>query len=206
MLCRRCPRITLCPRCTGFAYRAILLSRAIEELEYDFCAQLVERPTRSTRLTWAGQAVLEDTRRIFGALDLPPVNAAAANGYHLYAAHRRSRWHRPSRLAALSVPCRPRSRKWRLVCSRYRSCSRSGAIRRSLRSSCLSRARWGVVCRAKRNESHFDPRSLRLAKSVIESEIRTPKAADHHRLKSVGQRPLRNTNHPTNRRKMTYAR
>ena len=59
------------------------LSRAIKELEYDLDAQLFERTTRSTRLTWAGQVLLEDARRIFAAVDQAKANAkAAATGYH----------------------------------------------------------------------------------------------------------------------------
>ena len=45
------------------------LSRAIKELEYNLNAQLFERTTRNTRLTWAGQVFLEDVRRIFAAID-----------------------------------------------------------------------------------------------------------------------------------------
>src|SRR3546814_12963562 len=59
------------------------LSRAIKELESDLGAQLFERTTRSTRLTWAGQVFLEDVHRVFAALDQARVNVkAAANGYH----------------------------------------------------------------------------------------------------------------------------
>jgi DNA-binding transcriptional LysR family regulator len=59
------------------------LSRAIKELEYDLKAQLFERTTRSTRLTWAGQVFLEDARRIFAAIDQAKADVrAAATGYH----------------------------------------------------------------------------------------------------------------------------
>jgi hypothetical protein len=46
-------------------------------------AQPFERTTRSTRLTWSGQVLLEDVRRIFAAIDQAKANvAAAAGGYH----------------------------------------------------------------------------------------------------------------------------
>jgi len=58
------------------------LSRAIKELESDLGAQLFERTTRSTRLTWAGQVFLEDVRRVRATLEQAKVNVkAAANGY-----------------------------------------------------------------------------------------------------------------------------
>ena len=97
------------------------LSRAIKELEYDFGVQLFERTTRSTRLTWAGQVLLEDTRRIFAALDQARVNVkAAANGYHgtlrcaspFPVASSRHVWRRSWPNAG------PRSRKRKPVCSR----------------------------------------------------------------------------------------
>lgn len=38
------------------------LLRAIKDLEYDLGLQLFERTTRSTRLTWAGQVFLDESR------------------------------------------------------------------------------------------------------------------------------------------------
>jgi DNA-binding transcriptional LysR family regulator len=61
------------------------LSRAIKELEADLGVQLFERDKRGTRLTWAGQVLLEDARRVFTARSnrlrptstlLPPATAA----------------------------------------------------------------------------------------------------------------------------------
>jgi DNA-binding transcriptional LysR family regulator len=54
------------------------LSRAIKELEYDLGAQLLERTSRSTRLTCAGQVFLEDVRRISAAIDQAKANVKAA--------------------------------------------------------------------------------------------------------------------------------
>jgi DNA-binding transcriptional LysR family regulator len=78
------------------------LSRAIKELEYDLSAQLFERTTRSTRLTWAGQVFLEDVRRIFGTIEQAKSNVrAAATGYHGTLRIALSDDISPSRLAAL---------------------------------------------------------------------------------------------------------
>lgn len=83
------------------------LSRAIKELEYDLGAQLFERTTRSTRLTWVGQVFLEDARRVFAALDQARVNVkAAANGYHGTLRIAVSDGIVPSRLAAILAQCR----------------------------------------------------------------------------------------------------
>ncbi len=83
------------------------LSRAIKELEYDLGVQLLERTTRSTRLTWAGQVFLEDVRRIFAAVDRAMANAkAAATGYHGTLRIAISDGIAPSRLAALLARCR----------------------------------------------------------------------------------------------------
>jgi len=58
------------------------LSRAIKELEHALSAQLFERTTRSTRLTWAGQVFLEDVRRVFITIDQAKASVkAAATGY-----------------------------------------------------------------------------------------------------------------------------
>src|SRR6185312_17334029 len=45
------------------------LSRAIRELEADLNVRLFERDSRGTRLTWAGQVLLDDTKRVFASLD-----------------------------------------------------------------------------------------------------------------------------------------
>jgi DNA-binding transcriptional LysR family regulator len=83
------------------------LSRAIKELEYDLRAQLFERTTRSTRLTWAGQVFLEDVRRIFSAIDQAKSNVtAAATGYHGTLRIALSDAFAPSRLASLLARCR----------------------------------------------------------------------------------------------------
>jgi DNA-binding transcriptional LysR family regulator len=83
------------------------LSRAIKELESTLGAQLFERTTRSTRLTWAGQVFLEDARRVFAALDQAKINVkAAANGYHGTLRIAVSGGIVPSRLAALLAQCR----------------------------------------------------------------------------------------------------
>ncbi len=83
------------------------LSRAIKELEYDLTAQLFERTTRSTRLTWAGQVFLEDVRRIFAAIDQAKSNVtAAATGYHGTLRIALSDGFAPSRLASLLARCR----------------------------------------------------------------------------------------------------
>lgn len=59
------------------------LSRAIKDLEYDLGVRLLERTTRSTRLTWAGQVFLDEARRVMGAVEQARAAAkAAANGYH----------------------------------------------------------------------------------------------------------------------------
>lgn len=83
------------------------LSRAIKELEESLGVRLFERTTRSTRLTWAGQVFLEDTRRIFAALDQAKVNVkAAANGYRGTLRIAVSDGIVPSRLAALLAQSR----------------------------------------------------------------------------------------------------
>jgi len=83
------------------------LSRAIKELEYDLNAQLFERTTRSTRLTWAGQVFLADVRRIFAAIDQAKSNvSAAATGYHGTLRIALSDAFAPSRVASLLARCR----------------------------------------------------------------------------------------------------
>ncbi|WP_321896952.1 LysR family transcriptional regulator [Burkholderia cepacia] len=59
-----------------------LLSRAIRELEQDLGAELFERDTRGTRITWAGRTVQQDVRRLFALLDDLKANArSAASSY-----------------------------------------------------------------------------------------------------------------------------
>lgn len=41
------------------------LSRTIKELESELGTQLFERTSRGTRLTWAGEVLTEDARRVF---------------------------------------------------------------------------------------------------------------------------------------------
>jgi DNA-binding transcriptional LysR family regulator len=43
------------------------LSRAIKDLEHDLEVQLVERTTRSNRLTRAGQVFLDEAKRVLSA-------------------------------------------------------------------------------------------------------------------------------------------
>jgi DNA-binding transcriptional LysR family regulator len=58
------------------------LSRTIKELESDLGTQLFERTTRSTRLTFAGQVLLNDVRRLFTVLDQARNNVRAAASGH----------------------------------------------------------------------------------------------------------------------------
>lgn len=59
------------------------LSRAIKELEEDLGAQLFVRTTRSTRLTHAGQMLLEHVPRVFASLQQArDCVKAGANGFH----------------------------------------------------------------------------------------------------------------------------
>jgi len=58
------------------------LSCAIKDLEHDLDAQLVERTTRSTQLTWAGQVFLDEAKCMLSAVDQAKASAkAAATGY-----------------------------------------------------------------------------------------------------------------------------
>ena len=58
------------------------LSRAIKKLESNLGVILLERTSRGTRLTWAGQVFLEDARRIVLSFEQAKANAkAAAKGY-----------------------------------------------------------------------------------------------------------------------------
>jgi len=58
------------------------LSRTIRELESDLGTRLFERTTRSTRLTFAGQVLLNDVRRLFTVLDQARDNVRAAASGH----------------------------------------------------------------------------------------------------------------------------
>lgn len=83
------------------------LSRSIKELEYRLGAQLFERTTRSTRLTWAGKVLLEEARRILYLVDQAKDNVRSAkHGFRgrLRIALSSSIPHR--RLATLLASCR----------------------------------------------------------------------------------------------------
>ncbi|HEY8327066.1 MAG TPA: LysR substrate-binding domain-containing protein [Rhodanobacter sp.] len=83
------------------------LSRTIKELESELGTLLFERTSRGTRLTWAGQVLVEDTRRIFTALDQARANVqAAASGYRGTLRIALSDGIVPQRLAALLAQCR----------------------------------------------------------------------------------------------------
>lgn len=83
------------------------LSRAIKDLEYDLDVQLLERTTRSTRLTWAGQVFLDEARRVLSAVDQAKASAkAAATGYRGTLRIALSDGIDPLRLAALLAQCR----------------------------------------------------------------------------------------------------
>lgn len=83
------------------------LSRAIKDLEYDLGVRLLERTTRTTRMTWAGQIFLDEARRVLAALDQACASAkAAANGYHGHLRIALSDGIVQPRLAALLAQCR----------------------------------------------------------------------------------------------------
>jgi DNA-binding transcriptional LysR family regulator len=83
------------------------LSRAIRELESDLGAELFERDPRGTRLTWAGQVLLENAGRVFTALDQAKSNVrAAASGYRGMLRIALSDGFVPQRLGALLSLCR----------------------------------------------------------------------------------------------------
>lgn len=54
------------------------LSRAIRDLEYDLGTQLLERTTRNTRLTWAGEVFLKEATRVLAAVEQAKINGKAA--------------------------------------------------------------------------------------------------------------------------------
>lgn len=58
------------------------LSRAIKDLESDLGVRLLERTTRSTHLTWAGQVLLTEARRVLTTFEQAvSTTKAAATGY-----------------------------------------------------------------------------------------------------------------------------
>ncbi|MBN9340202.1 MAG: D-alanyl-D-alanine endopeptidase [Comamonadaceae bacterium SCN 68-20] len=78
------------------------LSRAIKELEEDLGMQLFIRTSRSTRLTLAGQLLVESASRVFMALEQVRESVkAAANGFHGQLRIALSDGITPSRLPAL---------------------------------------------------------------------------------------------------------
>lgn len=83
------------------------LSRTIKELESDLGTLLFERTSRGTRLTWAGEVLLADARRIFVAIDQARANVqAAASGYRGTLRIALSDGIVAQRLAALLAQCR----------------------------------------------------------------------------------------------------
>ncbi|HHK4379159.1 TPA: LysR family transcriptional regulator [Pseudomonas aeruginosa] len=83
------------------------LSRTIRELESDLGATLFERNRRGTQLTWAGQVLLEDARRVFAVLEQARTNVrAAATGYRGMLRLALSDGIAQTRLAALLALCR----------------------------------------------------------------------------------------------------
>lgn len=83
------------------------LSRTIKELEEELGAQLFTRTTRSTRLTTAGQRLLEHVPRIFAAVDQARDSVrSAANGFLGQLRIALSDGTTPSRLPALLARCR----------------------------------------------------------------------------------------------------
>ena len=83
------------------------LSRAIKDLEFGLGVRLLERTTRSTRMTWAGQIFLDEARRVIAAVDQAKAAAkAAANGYHGHLRIAVSDGITHPRFAALIAQCR----------------------------------------------------------------------------------------------------
>lgn len=83
------------------------LSRAIKDLEHDLDVQLLERTTRSTRLTWAGKVFLNEAKRVLSAVDQAKASAkAAATGYRGTLRIALSDGIDPLRLSALLAQCR----------------------------------------------------------------------------------------------------
>ncbi|WHV79559.1 LysR family transcriptional regulator [Pseudomonas aeruginosa] len=83
------------------------LSRAIKELEEELGVQLFVRTTRSTRLTRAGQLLLQHVPRVFTALEQARDSVrAAANGFHDQLRIALSDCITPSRLSSFLALCR----------------------------------------------------------------------------------------------------
>lgn len=83
------------------------LSRTIKKLESELEVILLERTSRGTRLTWAGQVFLEDARRVLLCLEQAKTNVkAAATGYRGTLRIALSDGIAPSRLIALLALCR----------------------------------------------------------------------------------------------------
>ncbi|WP_176042794.1 LysR substrate-binding domain-containing protein [Burkholderia stabilis] len=83
------------------------LSRTIKELEEELGARLFIRTTRSTKLTHAGQLLLEQVPRIFAALEQARDSVkSAANGFHGQLRIALSDGSTPSRLPTLLARCR----------------------------------------------------------------------------------------------------
>lgn len=83
------------------------LSRTIKKLESELGVVLLERASRGTRLTWAGQVFLEDARRVLLCLEQAKTNAkAASTGYRGTLRIALSDGIARSRLTALLALCR----------------------------------------------------------------------------------------------------
>ncbi|WP_435750419.1 LysR family transcriptional regulator [Thauera sp. AutoDN2] len=83
------------------------LSRTIRKLESDVGASLFERGGRGTHLTWAGQVLLRDARRVFAVLEQARINVkAAATGYRGMLRIALSDGIAQTRLTALLALCR----------------------------------------------------------------------------------------------------
>ncbi|TPG90345.1 LysR family transcriptional regulator [Pseudomonas caspiana] len=83
------------------------LSRTIKELESDIGAQLFDRTSRGTRLTWPGQVFAEAVHRIFQAIEQARSNVqAAASGYRGSIRIALSDGVLPQRLTAILARCR----------------------------------------------------------------------------------------------------
>ncbi len=103
------------------AYRATPLSRAIKELEDELGVTLFDRDRRGTRLTVAGAAFLQDTRRLFTVLEQARENARAiAAGLRGSLRIAISDGAMDPRLSAFLARCARKSPRSRYVSPRYR--------------------------------------------------------------------------------------
>lgn len=83
------------------------LSRIIKKLESDLGVVLLDRTSRGTRLTWAGQVFLRDARRVILAFEQAKANAkSAAAGYRGTLRIALSDGIAPTRLSTLLALCR----------------------------------------------------------------------------------------------------